>query len=67
MVAEVKRIYTKLGLNGFERVEPELRAFSKPLSQGKFKKNKHVELPVGLKEKVQQRWGASFKEFNYPL
>ena len=48
-------------------MEPELQAFIKPLSKGKFKKNTHVELPAELKAKVQCRWARSFKEFGYPL
>ena len=69
MVGTIKNIYIKLGwgVNQFEKLEPELQKFSKPIGKQGYKKNTHAQLSPELKEEVARRWAPSFKEFGYEL
>jgi hypothetical protein len=59
---EMKRIYSGLGLDGFSDSEA---AFQNFIESQKEVKLSSYEISPDLKEKINQRWQAAFKEFGY--
>lgn len=62
-VAEVHRIYTMLGLDGFDAAKPALEAYV--ASQQAYTKNR-LPLSRGDRALVEQHWGFALDELGYP-
>jgi hypothetical protein len=63
-VATVARIYTTLGLGGFEAVEPELDRYVASIRS--YRRNTHAHLPGPLRERIAARWRFAFEAWGYP-
>lgn len=64
-VAEMRRLYARLGLPGFERLEPRLRSYLASL--GGYRKNDYAELPERLRQAVASCWRRSFETWSYAV
>jgi omega-hydroxy-beta-dihydromenaquinone-9 sulfotransferase len=63
-VAQLRELYERLGIPGFEEFEPSLKQYVGSVSG--YRKNEFPELPTGLREKIAQAWERSFEEWGYP-
>lgn len=61
-MAELRRIYETLGLPGFARAEPKLRAYLDSVTG--FQKNKY-RVDEAVVEKVNRRWQFALDEWGY--
>lgn len=64
-VGQVRKVYEKFNLSGFESLQPKLERYLESISG--YKKNKYPELPAPLRHQIGQAWQRSFEEWNYPL
>jgi hypothetical protein len=64
MVGSVARVYEAVGLQGYPRLEPKLKAFVE--SQKDYQKNKHPQLEDSLRKRINSAWERTFNEFGYP-
>jgi hypothetical protein len=64
-VGQLRKLYERLNLADFERVEPVLRQYLCSLSG--YKKNAFPELSAELKERIAREWRRCFDEWNYPV
>jgi omega-hydroxy-beta-dihydromenaquinone-9 sulfotransferase len=64
-VAAVQELYAALGLGGWQRAEPRLRAYVAGL-QG-YESNKHAPLPDPMRQRLAREWGRSFERWGYPV
>ena len=63
MLGQVEQLYGQLGLEDFQRVEPQLHAYVDSISG--YKKNKYPPLPQRLRERIARTWRPSFLEWGY--
>ncbi|PSC74347.1 P-loop containing nucleoside triphosphate hydrolase [Micractinium conductrix] len=63
----LRRIYSGLGLEGFEAVRPACEAYCRGLHLKGFKKNAHRPLSPDLRRRVARRWGLLAAEFGYRI
>jgi hypothetical protein len=63
-VGEVRRIYERLDIPGFEEFEPSLKRYVGSVSG--YRKNEYPELPAALREKIARAWERCFEEWGYP-
>jgi omega-hydroxy-beta-dihydromenaquinone-9 sulfotransferase len=61
----VQELYAALGLGGWQRAEPRLRAYVAGL-QG-YESNKHAPLPDPMRQRLAREWGRSFERWGYPV
>lgn len=61
---QMRLLYDKLSLSGFEKLKPKLREYLRPLSD--YKKNTYSELPEDVRERVAKEWRRGFEEWGYP-
>ncbi|MBC8075175.1 MAG: sulfotransferase, partial [Chloroflexales bacterium] len=62
-LGELRQIYQALGINGFERAAPRLRAYVAGLRQ--YQPNEHRTLPEAVRERVRRAWRQSFDRWGY--
>lgn len=62
-MGQVERIYRELSLPDFAEVQPRIEQYVASLAG--YKKNKHVDLPAPLRERIQQDWRRTFDEWGY--
>ena len=62
-MASMEKIYTNLGLKGFEAAAPQMRDYLNSVSE--YKRNTYRPLPKPLQERIQIKWDFWFKEFGY--
>jgi omega-hydroxy-beta-dihydromenaquinone-9 sulfotransferase len=60
---QLRVLYEKLGLTGFQQLEPKLKAYVASLSN--YRKNEFPELTPALRQMVAEHWGRSFDEWGY--
>ena len=63
-LSTLERIYLELNIDGFENTKPKFESYIQ--DQKNYRKNKFIELPDALKNKLKNRWGFAFKAWNYP-
>ena len=63
-LSTLERIYLELNIDGFENTKPKFESYIQ--DQKNYRKNKFIELPDALKNKLKDRWGFAFKAWNYP-
>lgn len=63
-VGQVKKIYEKLNLDGFDAIRSPLQQYVDSIAN--YRKNEHVELPSSLRRHIAQAWQRSFEEWQYP-
>lgn len=63
-LAETRKIYEHLGLNGFSNAEHAIRAYL--LTQSEIRTHTYV-VSDEVREKVSSKWGFAFKEFGYEM
>jgi hypothetical protein len=61
-VESLRRIYKKLDLGDFQRVEPSIQEWQ--VANQSYRRNKH-HLPIALREKIDQLCQAYMREFDY--
>jgi hypothetical protein len=64
-VETIAAIYRNLRLDGFDRVEPELRRYL--ASVASYRKNHHPDLPEPLRARIAHRWRRCFEAWGYPI
>lgn len=64
-VGQISRVYDQLGLEGFDALQPRLRAYVDGL-QG-YAKNSFSDLDAPTKARVADRWRRSFDTWGYPI
>jgi hypothetical protein len=62
---QVRLLYDRLGLSGFETFEPTLRRYVDSLTG--YRKNEYGQLSAPAKRKVARLWRRSFDEWGYPV
>jgi hypothetical protein len=62
-VGQVRKIYEKLGLPGFEAFQQPLQHYVDSISN--YHKNEYAELPLSLRKEIAQSWGKSFEMWGY--
>lgn len=62
---EVKKIYEKLSLPGFNQLEPQLDSYIASLSG--YRKNDHAPLDEPTRRRVAEAWADRFETWDYPL
>jgi hypothetical protein len=63
-LGEVRRIYERLGLPGFDAAAPRFETYLATLSG--YRKNRHAELSEALRQRIASAWRRSFEEWGYP-
>jgi omega-hydroxy-beta-dihydromenaquinone-9 sulfotransferase len=63
-VGEMRELYARLGLSGFEKFSPKLQRYVDSLSN--YRKNQFIELDPGMRQKIATTWERSFEEWQYP-
>lgn len=64
-MGELKKIYARLSLDGYDAFEPKLQRYVDSLSG--YKKNEFVGLDENTRKLVAQRWSRSFETWGYPV
>lgn len=64
-VREMGRAYEALRLPDFEAVRPAVTGYVGSLQS--YKKNRHADLPEGLKRRLESEWRRSFEAWGYPV
>ena len=64
-IGQVERIYRDLSLPGFDDVKPHVESYVGSL--GSYKKNKHVDLPQELRQRIAREWQRTFDEWGYSV
>lgn len=62
-VGEVRRIYERLDIPGFEAFRPSLERYVDSISN--YRKNEYQEIPPSLRRQIAQAWKRSFEEWGY--
>ena len=57
-------LYERLGLDGYDGVEPKLRRYLASISG--YQKNRFLPLSPALRQRVVSAWCRSFEEWGYP-
>jgi hypothetical protein len=63
-VGQVRLIYERLGLAGFNALRPKLQRYVDSLAG--YQKNEFTELPEPLQRRIAREWQRSFDEWKYP-
>jgi len=63
-VGQVKKIYERLDIPGFEEFEPSLKRHLASVSG--YRKNEYPELPTAMRERIARAWERGFEEWGYP-
>ena len=63
-VGQVRMIYHRLNLPGFEAFQPKLQRYVDSLAS--YQKNEFPELVASVRHKIAQAWHRSFEEWGYP-
>jgi hypothetical protein len=63
-IATVKKIYTQLGLKGFDAAIPQMKDYLDSVRQ--YKRNTYRSLPQPLLNRIRKKWKFWFEEFGYP-
>jgi len=63
-IKQLKKIYQKFKLNGFEDIKPLFKDYLKETAN--YKKNKYV-YSISTIEKVKKYWDFALKEWNYDI
>lgn len=64
-IGQVQRIYRELSLPDFAHVQPKMKSYVDSLSG--YKKNKHVDLPAELRERIAKEWRRTFDAWGYAV
>lgn len=64
-VGQIRLLYERLGLAGFDALNPKLRRYIDSLAG--YQKNRYDELSTHQKQTVARLWRRSFDEWCYPL
>jgi hypothetical protein len=64
-IDQMRMLYDKLSLPGFEKVRPKLQNYLAAL--GDYQKNRYSELPTPLREAVATSWRRTFVEWQYSI
>ena len=62
-VGQVRQIYDRLGLSGFEAMRPSLEGYV--ATQAHYRKNTYRDLPPSLRHEVGRAWRRNFDEWGY--
>lgn len=62
-IGQMRSLYEKLGLPGFDRVQPKLQAYLASIAG--YEKNRFSALSSAQREAVAQCWRRSFEEWGY--
>jgi hypothetical protein len=62
-LATMKKIYSQLGLKGFEEVVPPMKEYLDSVRN--YKRNTYRPLPKRLLNRIQSEWDFWYKEFGY--
>ena len=62
-MATMDRIYTQLGLKGFDAAAPSMQDYLDSVRE--YKRNTYRPLPQALLKRIQTSWDFWFKEFGY--
>jgi len=60
---QVKEIYERLGLPGFDAMQPSLRRYVASIAN--YQKNEYPELPSPLRDEVARAWQLTFDRWGY--
>ena len=63
-MGQLRLLYDRLGLPGYEPFRPRLEAYVASLSE--YRKNQFPELPPDVRGRVAHVWQRSFEEWAYP-
>jgi len=63
-IGQVRTVYERLGLDGFERLEPKLRRYMDSVSD--YRKNRFPELSPTTRSTIAKAWQRSFHQWRYP-
>ena len=63
-LGQVRVIYERFRLSGYERIRPELERYVASL--GDYRRNPHTELPSAQRDQVRSAWRKSFEVWDYP-
>jgi omega-hydroxy-beta-dihydromenaquinone-9 sulfotransferase len=64
-VAQVRTTYERLGLDGFEALQPRLQQYVHSLAG--YRRNQHAELSLELRRRVASAWQRSFDAWRYQI
>ncbi len=64
-VGEMRTLYQRLHLDGFDSFEPELRDYLHSVSS--YQKNRFPPLDEPTREKIATAWKREFDEWHYPI
>jgi hypothetical protein len=64
-VGQMRLLYEKLGLAGFDGFEPALRKYLAGIAD--YRKNEYPDLSPALRVEVGKAWRRGFEEWGYPL
>jgi len=64
-IGELRTVYERLDLGGFDTVLPRLQAYVDSLSG--YRKNDYPDLPPALRDRVGQAWRRNFEAWDYSL
>lgn len=64
-VGQMRRIYQKFGLDGFDAVEAELNRYLPTVAN--YRKNDYAPLAPALRSRVVEEWRRAFEEWGYRI
>jgi hypothetical protein len=64
-LAQMRLLYQKLALPGFDNVRPKLQRYLRSIED--YRKNRYDELPAPVRQAVATSWRRSFEEWGYPI
>ena len=62
-VGQVRKIYERLNLPGFDTIQSSLQRYVDSLAD--YRKNQYPELPSSLRREIAQAWQQSFEQWGY--
>ncbi|RCS41158.1 sulfotransferase [Bremerella cremea] len=63
-IAELRRVYDSIGLDGFDRIESGVKAYAERTKD--FRRNSHT-MDDATREEIQRRWRGYFERHGYAL
>jgi hypothetical protein len=63
-MGQIQHIYDRLNLGDFADVAPAVQRYLASVQD--YRKNRHEELPAGLRERIAKAWQRCFDEWGYP-
>ncbi len=63
-VGTIKRVYSELGLAGFEKVRPALERHIASVAD--YEKNTYPDLPAKKRRRIAEAWRPCFRRWGYP-